>query len=243
MPRNIPSLQIGGITYNSPSPSEAVKKVVDANNQADLALGNYQVTSDYYQYKDFGSIFDSKVQNSVNKLYKDNGLKFKQSRFNDKLSTSFSGSDTKLSISFKGGQPIYIGEAQTVTYSLFRPVEPVYVLGDARPNGFVRGQRTIAGSIIFTVFDRNVLLNAFYNAYSKYTGSEVINKEYLTDELPPFDIHLTFMNEYGVSAALVIYGCHVPSEGQVHSVEDMITESTIQYVARDMTLMRPGDIT
>ena len=149
-----------------------------------------------------------------------------------RLNTSFSGVDTKMSISFPGGVPIYVGEAQTVTYSLYTPVEPVYVLGSSKPNGFVRGQRTIAGSVIFTVFDRNVLLNAFYNAYHKST-----------DELPPFDIHLSFMNEYGISAALVIEGCSIPTEGQVHSVEDMITENTMQYVARDIKLMKPGDMT
>lgn len=195
------------------------------------------------RFKNFGSLFNRDSREFMKELHKGSGKKFTEIEYDRRLHTSFSGTDTKLSISFKGGEPIYIGETQTVTYSLFRPVEPVYVLGDSRPNGFVRGQRTIAGSVIFTVFDRNVLLNAFYNAYNKYSDSECIDKEYLTDELPPFDMHLTFMNEYGVSAALVIYGCYIPSEGQVHSVEDMITENTIQYVARDITLMRPGDIT
>lgn len=160
-----------------------------------------------------------------------------------RLNTSFSGVDTKLSITFDGGKPIYVGEVQTITYSLFRPIEPVYSLGDAKPTGFVRGQRTIAGSIIFTVFDRNVLLNAFYNAYASYGNRKCVDQDYLTDELPPFDMHITFMNEYGVSAALVIYGAYIPTEGQVHSIEDMITENTVQYVAQDMRLMRPGDIT
>lgn len=242
MPRNLPTLEIGGKTYSALSPSNTLKKMKKAEDTSLGDLGDYEVTSGHYQYRDFGSLFDSEVQGMAEQLYKDEGIKFKKTSYKNQLLTSFSGSDTKMSISFKGGEPVYIGEAQTVTYSLYRPIEPVYVLGDSRPNGFVRGQRTIAGSVIFTVHDRNVLLNAFYNAYNKYTGLDIINKEYLTDELPPFDIHLTFMNEYGMSAALVIYGCQVPSEGQVHSVEDMITESTIQYVARDMTLMRPGDI-
>lgn len=172
-----------------------------------------------------------------------NNKKFSQNKLASELNTSFSGVDTKMSISFPGGKPIHVGEVQTVTYSLYRPIEPVYSLGSAKPTGFVRGQRTIAGSIIFTVFDRNVLLNAFYNAYNDYGDKECVNQEYLTDELPPFDIHITFMNEYGVSAALVIYGAYIPTEGQVHSIEDMITENTVQYVAQDMTLMRPGDIT
>lgn len=194
------------------------------------------------RYDEFGNKFtDSNVHHN-NSLGNQISKKFEQNKESGKLNTSFSGVDTKLTITFKGGKPVYVGEAQTVTYSLFRPIEPVYSLGSSKPTGFVRGQRTIAGSVIFTVFDRNVLLNAFYNAYSNNSNSACVDKEYLTDELPPFDMHLTFMNEYGVSAALVIYGCYIPTEGQVHSVEDMITENTIQYVAQDMTLMRPGDI-
>lgn len=163
---------------------------------------------------------------------------FTESSFNRGTYTSFSGADVKVTISFQGASPVSIGEAQTVTYSLFRPITPVYNLGDARPAGYVRGERTVAGSIIFTVFDRNVLLNAFYNAYSK-TGAECANNEFLTDELPPFDIHLTFLNEYGQQSYLVIHDVHVTSEGQVMSIEDMITENTLQYLATDVTLMRP----
>lgn len=152
---------------------------------------------------------------------------------------SFAGSDINVSIAFKGGQPVTVGEAQTVTYSLFRPMNPVYGLGDARPKGYVRGQRTVAGSIIFTVFTRNVLLDTFYEAF-RNQNSKCVNREYLTDELPPFDIHMTFMNEYGVGSRLVIHDVRVTTEGQVMSIEDMITENTMQYLATDITLQRPG---
>lgn len=239
MPFNIPSLEIGGLSTNAPLPSEAVSQMNQRIAEQEVATDS-PTNRDNQRYQDIGSLFSG---DNETKLKEESGAKFTSTIYKNELATSFSGADTKMAISFYGGEPIYIGEAQTVTYSLYRPVEPVYVLGDSRPNGFVRGQRTIAGSVIFTVFDRNILLNAFYNAYNKYEDLEIARKEYLTDELPPFDIHLTFMNEYGISAALVIYGCHIPSEGQVHSVEDMITENTIQYVARDMTLMRPGDIT
>ena len=164
--------------------------------------------------------------------------KFVRSSFDRDTYTSFSGADTKVTISFQGGKPVAIGEAQTVTYSVFRPVTPVYNLGSATPAGYVRGERTIAGSIIFTVFDRNVLLNAFYNAYAS-AGAKCANNEFLTDELPPFDIHMTFLNEYGQQAYLVIHDVYVTTEGQVMSIEDMITENTLQYLATDITLMRP----
>lgn len=176
-----------------------------------------------------------------NKLSKSKSKKvFTESTFDKKTYTSFSGADTKVSISFKGGKPVAIGEAQTVTYSLYRPMNPVYNLGSAKPAGYVRGQRTIAGSIIFTVFDRNVLMNAFYHAF-KGINAKCVEKEYLSDELPPFDIHMTFTNEYGQAAFLVIHDVYITSEGQVMSIEDMITENTMQYLATDITIMQPLD--
>lgn len=240
MPHKLPSIDIGVGSFirNTPLPKEVVKRVATPQYQPPAPQ---QIRQNHYTTE--ASLFNKEAQKGLKKLMDNSHAKFTKSTYDNSLMTSFSGVDTKMSISFRGGTPIYIGEAQTVTYSLFRPIEPVHSLGDSRPQGFVKGQRTVAGSIIFTVFDRNILLNAFYNAYTSHGDRSVMTKEYLTDELPPFDIHLSFMNEYGLSAALVIYGCHIPSEGQVHSVEDMITENTIQYVARDITLMRPGDIT
>lgn len=223
------------------SPLEALEKSKSNSSSDDNYVPQRNRSAASASYSMFGDTraFSRNVGNTLN----DVSAKWDTQNQDGRLNTSFSGVDTKMSISFPGGVPIYVGEAQTVTYSLYTPVEPVYVLGSSKPNGFVRGQRTIAGSVIFTVFDRNVLLNAFYNAYHKSSNASCINKEYTTDELPPFDIHLSFMNEYGISAALVIEGCSIPTEGQVHSVEDMITENTMQYVARDIKLMKPGDMT
>lgn len=153
--------------------------------------------------------------------------------------TSFSGADSIVSVIFKGGKPIPIGECQTVTYSVYRPTVPVYVLGSAKPKGHVKGPRTIAGSIIFTVFDRHVLVSAFHNAF-KNMDSKCLDWGILPDELPSFDIQITFMNEYGQSAGLVLYGVKIASEGQVMSIEDMITENTMQYLASDMQVMEPN---
>lgn len=191
---------------------------------------------------------EAKKKNETNKVWRANSEKtlnskkehtvFNSSSVDQDVYTSFSGADAKVSLSFKMGQPVFIGEAQTVTYSIFRPMQPVYNLGSAKPAGFVRGPRTIAGSIIFTVFDRNVLIAAMHKAYNQYDVS-CLNKKMLTDELPPFDIQITFLNEYGQSALLAIHDVHITSEGQVSSIEDMITENTVQYIASDITVMQP----
>lgn len=163
--------------------------------------------------------------------------------------TSFSGADIVASITPLGGKPIVFGEIQTISYSIYRPMTPVHSLGRINPKGVVRGPRTIAGSLIFTVFDRHVLKSMMdqYNTqeaqeFRKTYGldrSQIENiREYgKSDEMPPFDITINFMNEYGNAANLTIYGVYIMSEGQTMSIEDMITENTMQYLAMDIDLM------
>lgn len=150
--------------------------------------------------------------------------------------TSFAGTDIIACINLPGQKPKVIGELQTISYSSYRPTQPVYALGQNNAKGVVRGARTIAGSLIFTVFDRHVL----YDAIKEYNASrDVACGIYKADELPGFDVTVNFMNEYGQSARLVIYGVHLISEGQTMSIEDMITENTMEYVAMDIDLMTP----
>lgn len=168
-----------------------------------------------------------------------------------KTYTSFSGADIVASIRTVGGKPIVFGSIQTISYSIYRPMTPVYSLGRINPKGVVRGQRTIAGSLIFTVFDRHVLRqvmdayrgqeNSFQLSYGLSETDLLDLREYAkTDEMPPFDINISFMNEYGNSATLNLYGIHITSEGQTMSIEDMITENTMQYIAMDIDLMDYG---
>ncbi len=170
-----------------------------------------------------------------------------------KTYTSYSGADIIASIRPDGGKPIVFGTIQTITYSIYRPMTPVYALGKINPNGVVRGQRTIAGTLIFTVFDRHVL-KSMMDIYATQQDSFKDNKSYgfstadiadlrryaKTDEMPPFDINISFLNEYGNSSTLDIYGIYVMSEGQTMSIEDMITENTMQYIAMDIDLMDYG---
>ena len=150
---------------------------------------------------------------------------------------SFSGADIVTVFTPRGGKPVVFGTLSTVTYSVYRPMNQVYVLGQAMPSGFVRGHRTVAGTLIFTVFDRHVLYNAV-----KY-GFEVNDPRCLNikpDELPPFDIGINFLNEYGESASMTIRDVRLISEGQTMSIEDRITENTMQYIAADIDMMTPN---
>lgn len=70
--------------------------------------------------------------------------------------STFSGADIVASFNGK-----IIGELQQITYSISREKAPNYTLGSAEPRSFSRGKRGIAGTLIFTVFNRDALLEEF----------------------------------------------------------------------------------
>lgn len=67
---------------------------------------------------------------------------------------SFSGVDIKAVF---GGETI--AELQGISYSITREKAPIYTMGSADPRSFSRGKRGIAGTLIFVVFDRHVILS------------------------------------------------------------------------------------
>lgn len=145
---------------------------------------------------------------------------------------TFSGADMIASIIFPGKAPITLGQVTTMTYSTYRETHPVRTLGRINVKGFSKGPRTIAGTIIFTVFEKHIV-----NQIKKEVGYIKGIRKLKPCELPPFDIMISFGNEYGKSAKLYIYGIEVVDEGKIFSVEDMFTENTWSYMARDIDLM------
>lgn len=145
---------------------------------------------------------------------------------------TFSGTDIVAMIVFPECKPIAIGELTTATYSVYREKHPVRVLSRISVKGFTKGPRTVAGTLIFTVFEKHILNRIRTEVpYLKDLATLKV------DELPPFDLYLTMGNEYGASSRLNIYGMTIVDEGKVFSVEDMFTENTWSYMARDIVLM------
>lgn len=122
---------------------------------------------------------------------------------------------------------LVLGELQTISYSIHRENSPVRVLGNVNPAGFVRGPRTIAGSLIFTQFDE-------YTFYRLQQFKDVTKHTLfpLADMLPPFDIIITFANEYGRTSKMKIFGVTIIDEGGTMSIDDMVSEQTYTYMAR-----------
>jgi hypothetical protein len=133
------------------------------------------------------------------------------------------------------GDAIELGELQTISYSIHRENAPIRVIGHVNPRGFLKGGRTIAGSLIFTVFNEYVFYRI--NQYKRLLADRNGFFAPLADMLPPFDIVLTFFNELGHGSKMKIFGVTIVDEGQSVSIDDLIIEQTYTFMARGIQPM------
>jgi len=172
--------------------------------------------------------------------------------------TTFSGADIVATF---GG--VEIGALSGITFSVTREKAPIYTMGSPNPRSFSRGKRGIAGSLIFTVFDRpalyqmletNYAANNPQNFFTRVSNTlpgdpnhkrgiaefdkqqlDVVQRiPFYADQIPPFDITITFANEYGQGAVRSIYGVELLNEGSGASMDDIVIEETMTYVAREI---------
>ena len=163
---------------------------------------------------------------------------------------------------FEGGmysKPVYVklNSVVSLSWSVYRAKTPVTPLGESLVSGFGLGHKTVAGHIIKTLTYKDEL-SAIVQYYSKvsldykkanYTenlGSKVsisLDSKYeitqknfdslMKDDLVPFNIHAYSISEYtGHIIKDSIYGCTIINTGQVQSIENLITENTIAFVAK-----------
>ncbi len=159
----------------------------------------------------------------------------------DSLTLSFAPSDCHAYILI----PIYsgarivrhdqypLGEVLLFSLSSHRDKFPVSRLGRMLPVGFTAGRRTVAGSIGVVLWDRHVfrkITDDLFMAYPHYVGRPH------ADELPPFDMVLVFVNEYGQTVALNLYGVTLLDEGMSMSTDDSRSVVTYSYMAVDYSL-------
>lgn len=128
-----------------------------------------------------------------------------------------------------------LGSLQTLSVSTHQDKKSVRVIGSMNALDFTMGQRTIAGSLVFAVFDQHFATEMFKDLENA-TGKTF----FLPDELPAIDLTITFANEYGRTSRMAIYGVRIINEGQVMSINDLYTENTYQFVATAMEPLRKG---
>lgn len=153
----------------------------------------------------------------------------KYSSYEHTFYKTFSGADSLAFMLLPDCKPILLGSLTTVSYSMYRDKKPVTLIGKINVSGYTRGMRVIAGTMIFTLINQH-LTKDLVDQVSYLSEHGKIK----ADELPLFDVMVISSNEYGASTRMMIYGIDITDDAQVLSVEDMFTENTFNFVARDL---------
>jgi len=197
--------------------------------------------------------------------YNDTDKPYSLPKVETQNTTSFSGSDATVYIMLRpdkvnttdqqpGSYLKKLGEISTLSYSIYRQKSSVVPLGYTFPKGFTRGPRTIAGTMIFTVFDKSVFSELTTKAFLDAGTLDDKANYILIDQLPPLDIYVSFQNEYGDTfndhgrqrnipnmSKMAIFGVELINEGQVVSIEDLFTENSVNFIAKHISPMEKVD--
>ena len=228
-------------TYVEKYNTEKLKKT-KAEEQAKKAAA---ITIDFDPYIENGgtikavSYMDKAVANTIDKKTGKNVVQKKQQlSVYHATNNAFSGCDIVCTVDFPTttGKSVSttFGTLQTISYSIHQEKMPVRVLGNMNAKDWVFGPRTIAGSLVFAVLNKHWLVDIYDQLYENV---EMKGWHFITDEIPPFNITISFANEYGFDSRMAIYGVRLINEGQTMSVNDLYIENTYQFVANDINYM------
>lgn len=76
-------------------------------------------------------------------------------------------------------------------------------------------------------------------ALTTATSDQEAHAPWFVDQMPPFDITLAAANEYGAAAVMRIFGVEILNEGYGVSIDDIVSEQQMTYVARTLVGWRP----
>lgn len=132
-----------------------------------------------------------------------------------------------------------------IAWSLHQDKIPNRRLHEKRTRSRTKGTATIAGTLIFAIFNedpiRAITPNQFFHGNSTIGDSSTISNfvETLATELPAFDLSITFSNEYGSVASMNLWGVDITDSGGSVTSRQLENELVVQYTAIDMDPIKP----
>lgn len=173
---------------------------------------------------------------------------------------SFAGQD--ITAVFEGQT---IGTIQALSYSIQREKAAIYTMGSPNPRAFSRGKRMIAGSLVFILFDSNPILSHFGGAKFLADAEELtfeqkfgnglnadaavdeegfesheLAKPTYVDQIPPFNIVISAVNEYGARASMTLTGVELMNENSGFSIDDIVVEQQYTFICTGITAWQPA---
>jgi hypothetical protein len=136
-------------------------------------------------------------------------------------------------------ETIKIDSLATLSLSIHESKSPVRRLGHMAPSGYTRAIRTIAGSMILTIIGSDHPLKNLSEQDPKsvvYFSNDSNNSFNIVTKMSPFNLMLMYKSEIPNTpgSKMVIRGIDFINEGIVTSVNDLISEVVLQFVALDV---------
>lgn len=132
-----------------------------------------------------------------------------------------------------------IDSLSTLSLSIHESKSPVRRLGHMVPVGYTRGIRTIAGSMVLTIVGNEHPLKGLSSIDPKsitYYSIDSDKGKNIVTKMSPFNLLLMYNSEVNasVSSKIVIKGIDFITEGVVTSINDLVSEVVLQFVALDI---------
>lgn len=151
----------------------------------------------------------------------------------------YSGIDAVAYVTLPNKETRKLGTLSLVSISTHRDKFPVSQLGKVSPSGFTLGHRTIGGTMVFATLDRTVWEDFMTIwEYSRGTKFPRDLKRGHPDDLPPFDVVITFANEYGNTSFMGLSGVTILDQGQTFGVDNIEVMETYAYMALEIIPMQ-----
>jgi hypothetical protein len=153
---------------------------------------------------------------------------------------SYSGADCRVYASEKDGNVSLLRSLATASISVHEAKAPVRTLGRRSVVGFTESIRTIAGSLVFIVVNDHPLghLKDHDKANDNFSSDMAKGQlRKLSTMLNPIDLYFVYKTEISKQneqGEMWVKGLRFINEGIVTSVNDMVTEVVMQFVAEDV---------
>lgn len=164
-------------------------------------------------------------------------VSFKEKAEAEKRGEDFEGFDN-YDFMPKDGGIVMFAELSTVSYSTYKDKFPVRALGYTRAKGYTSGTRTVAGTLIFKVLNKNIINKMIKRLDFSCESQGRLN--ILPDDLPPFDIDIIMTNELGDSQKISLIGVELTEGNQIMSSDQLNIDETYSFVAEDLVVHEPG---
>jgi len=127
----------------------------------------------------------------------------------------------------------FLGHFGVFNSTLDSEYKPFLDKDEARFAENLLGPSTTLQSIEGTVSDAGPDSNEVNDTKISDLGQK--QSAFFSDQVLPFDVTLAAANEYGALAVMRIYGCEILNEGYGVSIDDIVSEQQMSYIARSLS--------